>query len=221
MAYSALPAKVASDTLTLTNYNAIKGNFEAGVPDIFTAAGDIAYATAANAASALAIGTADGFLVAGASAPAWQIAPAARVANSADIDPATGSWVTLTFDTEDGTYDTFDTDAMHSVASNTGRLTCPTNGDGLYLIGGCVKLDASGAGTSDAGLRIYLNGSTAIHTEFNSYTKESSIEIAVCTLYKLSATDYVELQVYTESDFDVKQVSNSSPVFWAQWVRRQ
>ena len=45
MAYAALPAKIATDTLDLADYNKIKGNFEAGVPDIMTTKGDIAAAS--------------------------------------------------------------------------------------------------------------------------------------------------------------------------------
>ena len=58
IAYNAVPTVATGDTWSAANHNTyIRDNFAAGVPDIFTAAGDIAYATAANAASPLAIGT--------------------------------------------------------------------------------------------------------------------------------------------------------------------
>jgi hypothetical protein len=58
MSYSAVPTVSTGDLWSAANHNTyIRDNFAAGVPDIFTAAGDIAYATAANAAVALPIGT--------------------------------------------------------------------------------------------------------------------------------------------------------------------
>ena len=57
MAYSAVPTVATGDTWTAANHNAyIKDNFAAGVPDIFTAKGDLAVATAADAAVALGVG---------------------------------------------------------------------------------------------------------------------------------------------------------------------
>jgi hypothetical protein len=221
MAYSALPAKSSSDTLTLGNYNAIKGNFEAGVPDIFTAKGDLAAGTAADTAAPLAVGNDDDILVPDSSEStglAWQIQPAARVRNSGAIDPATSSWVTLTFDTE-----VFDVNGMHSTVSNTSRLTVPTDGDGLYLIGGNVKFDTSGTATGSSlkGVQILLNGATTIAQNLIGVVHSSyDITIQVQTLYSLSAADYVELRVYTNSDVNVL-TGATSPVFWATWQRRQ
>ena len=221
MAYSALPAKVASDTLTLGNYNAIKGNFEAGVPDIFTTKGDLAAATGANAASRVAVGTDDAFLVADSSQSAgiaWQNAPACRVYNDADIDPATSSWVALTFNSE-----TYDTNSMHSTSSNTGRLTAPTGGGGIYIIGGCVRFDSSGqgSGSNNYGLQVRVNGATVIAQVFQSLNHNSiDLDVTISTAYQLSATDYVELLVYTVVDVDILAVTDNSPTFWASWVRR-
>lgn len=223
MAYAALPAKIATDTLDLADYNKIKGNFEAGVPDIMTTKGDIAVATGADAAARLAIGADDTILVpdSGESTGlAWQIQPAARVYNSGDIDPATSSWVTLTFDSE-----RFDPDSMHSTVANTDRLTVPTNGDGIYLIGGAAKLDVSGLGETSHlyGLRVLLNGATVIYEKMlglrGSFADDIVIEVGGFP-YALAATNYLQLQVYTTYDCDVLAGSNYSPVFWAMWQRR-
>lgn len=220
MAYSALPAKAAGDTITVTNWDNIRDNFAAGVPDVFTTKGDLAAATAADTATRFGVGNDDDTLVADSGAAtglAWQIQPAVRVYNSGNIDPATGSWVALTFDSE-----RYDTDACHSTASNTSRLTCPANGDGLYHIGGNVELDTSGgAGQADIGLRIYLNGATVI-AQVLQYLNASSVDLSLqvhCD-YALAATDYVELQVYTSANVDVLAMGNYSPEFWAHWFRR-
>lgn len=223
MAYTAPPTKAAGDTLTETNWNThIKGNFEAGVPDLYTTKGDIAVATAANAAARLAVGANDTTLVADsgeATGLAWQIQPAARVYNSSDIDPAPGGWVTLTFDTE-----RFDTDTVHSTASNTSRLTIPANGDGLYLIGACVEFDTGGLAGSGGhfGVRLILGGATVLAMTKDEMTGSDAFNNVyhVETLYELAATNYVEAQVYTEQDVDVKAQGNYSPEFWCIWTRR-
>lgn len=77
MSYSAVPTVSTGDTWSAANHNTyIRDNFAAGVPDIFTAAGDIAYATAANAASALAIGSSDQVLTVNSGLPSWDFGPA-------------------------------------------------------------------------------------------------------------------------------------------------
>jgi hypothetical protein len=223
MAYSALPAKIASDTLNLGDYNAIKGNFEAGVPDIFSAKGDLAAATGANAATRLAVGANDSTLVpdSGESGGlAWQIQPTCRVINESDIDPATSTWVTVDFDAE-----RYDTDGMHSVVSNTSRLTAPSGGGGHYIIGANVKFDSSlaGAGEHFEGARIVINGATTIAQEMRTISTGGTDYdgvISLVTEYWLSVTDYVELEVWTTYDCDVLYEVDFSPILWASWQRR-
>jgi len=223
MAYSALPAKIASDTLTLGNYNAIKGNFEAGVPDIFTTKGDLASATAANAATRTGVGADASTLVADSGAAggiAWQIQPACRVYNDANIDPATSTWVTLTFNQE-----LYDTNSMHSTVSNTGRITAPTSGGGYYIIGANVEFDTTeaGAGQHWIGLRLRVNASAVIAQEMRS-NDAGGVEydgcITICTLYHLAVADYVEVQCWTTVDVNVLTSTAYSPHFWAMWQRR-
>jgi hypothetical protein len=220
MAYSALPAKVAGDTFDLADYNKIKGNFEAGVPDILTTKGDLAVATGVDAAARLAIGDDDSILVPDSGETtglAWQIQPACRVYNSGNIDPTTSTWEPLTFDSE-----RFDTDAMHSTSSNTGRITIPTGGDGLYLIGVNATLDLASLGDPRCtpGLRLLLNGATVIaQTRFVTHA-DIDADLSLSTLYSLSAGDYVVAQIYTDEDVDVVANGNYSPEFWAIWQRR-
>ena len=57
MAYTPVPTKNTGDLWSAADHNTyIKDNFAAGVPDIFTAKGDLAAATAADAAAKLAVG---------------------------------------------------------------------------------------------------------------------------------------------------------------------
>jgi hypothetical protein len=58
MAYNTPPTKNTGDVFTASEFNTyIRDNFAAGVPDIFTTAGDIAVATGANVGVRLAVGT--------------------------------------------------------------------------------------------------------------------------------------------------------------------
>ena len=217
MAYNR-PANLASGaTVTEAWFDSVTDSFEAGFPDIATAAGDMVYATAADTGVRLGIGAADDFLVAGVSGPEWQKAPAARVYNDATIAIGVGVYTSLTFNQE-----RYDTDSCHSVANNTSRLTVPANGNGLYHIGGCVKMDMpETAGDSFTGLRIYLNGSTNIAVREDMVAKDMDAIWTVSCDYLLSATDYVELQFYSGGGYDIIVGSNYSPEFWFHWFRRQ
>lgn len=220
MAYNR-PANLASGAiLTEAWVDAVVDSFTAGVPDIFTTAGDTAYATAADTAARLALGTTDAFLVAAAAAPAWQIAPACKVRRLTDQDPAQASWVTIDFasDGVDATED-IDTDGMHSFAANTSRLTVPALGAGLYMVGGCVEFDSTGAGEANFGVQILKSGAGVLVRRFGDMAQADDQVISVSTLCSLAVAAYVELQVYTEGNFDVKAQANYSPVLWAQWVR--
>ena len=223
MAYSALPSKTSSDTLDLADYNKIKGNFEAGVPDIFTTKGDLAAGTAADAADRLAVGANNSILIAKSGETTglyWQPVHGARVYNSGNIDPATSTWVTLTFDSE-----RFDPDGMHSTSSNTERLTIIGAGTGLYMVGGTVTFDTSGTGTGGSikGVRIRYTTSgpttvTIAEHIIGSIHGFFDITLSICTMYDAPTTgDYFDMQVYTNTDVDVVAVGNYSPVFWAMW----
>ncbi len=220
MAYGALPAKNATDTLTLGNYNTIKGNFEAGVPDIFTTKGDIAAATAADTAVRVAVG-ADGARLRANSAVAagvdWQIVPACRVYNSGDIDPAPGDWVALTFNTE-----WYDYGGMHSTTTNPSRITIPAGGTGLYHVGGAAVFDSSGSASGERymGLQILVNGSHVFaEHRMNLPNRGMDHGLTIACDVVLAATDYIELLVYTEGDYTVLAAGSSSPAFWAHLVR--
>jgi len=193
----------------------VRANFQAGVPDIFAAEGDLAIATGADAAVALTVGAADSTLVAGAARPEWQIQPAVRVYNSAAIDPAEDSWVPLTFDSE-----RFDTDAAHSVAANTHRLTVPTNGGGIYSIGANVSVGTTGT----CSIRLVFNGTTVIAQTSHFYDSGSGparVDFNISTIYSLAATEFMEVQVYITDNVNVLQDANYSPEFWMIWQRRQ
>lgn len=140
-------------------------------------------------------------------------APRVSAFNSAVQSIASGAWTTLTFDSE-----RWDTDTMHSTATNTSRLTVVTAG--AYQAGGGVKLASAAAG--DRGIRILLNGTFPIAEEefYLGATQTTSLHIATGRPFGLSAGDYLELQVIQASGGAVNTavVSYSSPEFGAGWV---
>ena len=78
MAYVSPSNRTTGDVLTAAQWNQdVRSNQQAMAPDIFTTAGDLVYATAADTAARLAIGTANqGLRVnSGVTAPEWAAAP--------------------------------------------------------------------------------------------------------------------------------------------------
>lgn len=144
-------------------------------------------------------------------------APMCRVYNSA-TSTGVGSGVAITFDSE-----RFDLGAMHSTVSNTSRITVPTGGGGIYLIGAHVRYAYTydGAGTGDCGIQIVVNGTTTIAVQKQGGIVNSTNPMpSVVTLYRLVAADYVEVHTtFTEaSNVDITASSNYSPEFWATWI---
>jgi hypothetical protein len=115
--------------------------------------------------------------------------PRAHVYNSAAISLANATETVLTFDTE-----LFDVGAMHSTSSNTGRLTVPTGGDGLYLFIAQAQFAASATG--DRWLRLYKNGSlvTGLGEAIVQPNAADTTRMQVLGLETLAATDYVEVK---------------------------
>lgn len=132
--------------------------------------------------------------------------PSARVYNSAAISITSGTLTALTFDTE-----RYDNDAIHSVTTNTGRLTCVTAG--RYVITGSVEFTA-GAGTYRL-LEVLLNGATIISSLRVPPPSSGLTRLSIATQYNLAATDYVELRVQHDvgSAINVNSSGNYSPEF--------
>jgi hypothetical protein len=132
----------------------------------------------------------------------------ARVYNSTSISITGSVLTTLPFDSE-----RYDTDGIHSTASNTSRLTCKTAGK--YLIAGGIQYAANATGVRY--LVIHLNGTT----DLASFTDDAIIgagvnqNMAISTIYDLAVNDYVELQVYQNSGdaLNINASGNKSPEF--------
>ena len=130
-------------------------------------------------------------------APAAPTAVSCYVWNSTDQNLTSGVYTTLTFDTESGSVQAFDTDAIHSTVSNTGRLTVPTGLGGKWIVTFAIYV----TGTNATGYipKFQVNGSDK--NRFNCHTFGSSETRTICgtQTFNLAAGDYVELLVYQNS----------------------
>lgn len=139
--------------------------------------------------------------------------PMCRVYNSASISTATATFTALTFDSE-----RYDVGGCHSTSSNTGRLTVPTGGGGVYQLWGIAKFATNGTGIRIA--RIRLNGATYIGAAEVPGSSTDATTVNVSCQYKLAAADYVELVTYQSSGglLNVSLDANFSPEFGMSWV---
>lgn len=137
----------------------------------------------------------------------------ARVYNSANISISDNTVTALTFDTE-----RHDTDAFHSTATNTGRLTVPTGFGGRYLIIGHAQL-AAGTDYSRLQFQILLNGATVLASSGASpSTFSTTQDLHVSTVHTLVATDYVELTVYQDNTAAAARNATSSANYTPEFI---
>jgi hypothetical protein len=140
-------------------------------------------------------------------------APYCRVRNSAAQTIPNGTWTVLTFDTE-----TYDNDTIHSVDSNTSRLTAKTAG--VYLIIGECGWAANS--TNRRLIAIRINGSLNIARQdvHSSFAGAGSPVNHVSTFYALAVNDYVDLIVYqnTGGTLDTYAAESVLPNFSMIWL---
>lgn len=140
--------------------------------------------------------------------------PMCRVYNSAALSIATATATVITFNSE-----RYDVGGCHSTSSNTGRLTVPSGGGGVYHIGGSVSFAANATGIRNVSIR--LNGTTVIDgLDAHAASAAGPLTLSVNTEYKLAAADYVELLVTQTSGglLNVSAAGNYSPEFHWSWL---
>jgi hypothetical protein len=133
---------------------------------------------------------------------------AVRAYNSAAITVPSATPTILTFDSERR-----DDGGLHSMASNTSRLTAPVAG--WYSIFATLTFQFNATGFRAANIK--LNGTTIISgLEFPAIsTSTEGTLLAPATLYYLNANDYVEISCYQDSgvSLNVSVLANYSPEF--------
>jgi hypothetical protein len=113
----------------------------------------------------------------------------------------------LTFNSE-----RFDEGGLHSVVSNTGRLTAPVDGD--YFIG--TGIHFVNAGGALRVVRIRLNGTTIIAANEQAPTSGDTTAVHIGTFYRLTAGEYAEVTAFQNSGAAINILSepSASPEFW-------
>jgi hypothetical protein len=163
MAYNPVPTVATGDLWTASNHNTyIRDNFAAGVPDIFTAAGDLAIASGANAATNLPIGSSGQVLQVIAGLPAWNGADGCLVRKSTAQSISNNVLPTAisSFDIESWDYNSY-----HS--GSDGYITVPETG--IYT----VQVGAFFTGHATVGTKraIYVGTPTLSYYSVNSYSQ--------------------------------------------------
>ena len=104
----------------------------------------------------------------------------------------TATWTQMLFASED-----FDTSAMHSTVTNTGRLTVPAGEGGLYYVEASAVITPAGGAF---GLQVRKNGAASTAptlqnavANFSSVTANLASTGSVNGIVRLAAGDYLEL----------------------------
>lgn len=137
--------------------------------------------------------------------------PAARVTHSVAQAISDTTVTALLFDTE-----RFDTDTIHSTVTNTSRLTATTAG--VYLITAHISWASGAAGRRQIALRV--NETDLIAVQETKLASTDFSELSVSTIYKLGATDFVEVRVFQVgvAQLNVNATGNHSPEFAMTWM---
>ena len=136
--------------------------------------------------------------------------PRCAVYNSASQSLTSGTRTTLTFNSEH-----FDTDTMHSTATNPSRITFTTGG--CYLITAQVAIDANATGLRELVLR--YNGASDLHSVKHAASASEGTILNLSVTREFGAGTYVELMARQTSGVALNAaVLEGSPFFSAVWV---
>ncbi len=137
-------------------------------------------------------------------------APAVRVYNSGNVSIPDSAETAVTWDSED-----FDTDDMHSVSSNTSRLTAPIAGK--YIIMATIGWAANATGLRN--VIIKYNGTTHIADVDDNPPGAVAFRQFIVAPYHLAAADYVECMAWQSSGgaLNVERSANRFSWFSMVW----
>ena len=207
MPYLLLTEKIAGDSVTHTEHNQIRENFEVGVPAIFTAKGDIAVATGADSASPLSVGANDTVLTAASGEVTgliWAAGPAAayaRYSTNTDQTIATGvSDSTAIVNFEDKV---FDTDSAVTVGAEAWKYTVSATTGGYYLVCAHCAFESSAAWAAREYVQLQLFKNNALDCILGSLYMHAAgtyiTSVGGAHVISLVATDYIDIRVLQNS----------------------
>ena len=157
-----------------------------------TTLGDIAYrSSTSNTNTRLGIGSTSQVLTVVAGVPAWATPTGGStfagvsVLNSAVQSLTNDTWTAITMNTE-----RFDTDAYHSIVTNTSRLTVPAGKAGYYGIYGQLRFAANSTGQRN--IAFYKNGVAQNISLITLPSASLSLGASMYSVLSLAVADYVE-----------------------------
>lgn len=117
------------------------------------------------------------------------------------------------------TFATVEYDAS-SLFTSTTRVTIPTGGDGLYDLSAAIVWATPGAEADNRRyIAIRVNGSTLVAENSSSSIASTTTTTPVSTVYKLVATDYVEVVMEQYSAGTLSNAALAASFFAATWLR--
>lgn len=109
----------------------------------------------------------------------------------------------------------YDTDALHSITTNTSRLTCVRAG--VHHISAGMTYAGSAAGNLRI-IAIRLNGTTTIAQFDGKPLSTNTVALAVAVDYKLALNDYVEVITLQDSGGSLTSLNSPMARFSMRWV---
>lgn len=143
--------------------------------------------------------------------PAPMNVPACRVFNSAVQNIPNTTETVITFDSE-----RYDTDSMHSIAVNTGRITFNTAG--VYAVTGVWTFAPGTVGTRELFIRLNATGRySALQTQNTALQGY----LVAATVDKFIVGDFIELRAFQNSGGGLNTIVASPTIFCefsASWI---
>jgi hypothetical protein len=178
-----------------------------------TTTGDTLYASAANTAARLGIGSTGQVLTVSGGVPSWATPASGSTFVGASVSMSGFQSVNdltetiLLWNTEQ-----YDTDSIHNTSSNTDRMTVPTGKGGKWLVTGTIY----GSQLSGGYLEIFItvNGAAAaepVTSDGGSFKRSPTCVLS--RILDLSAGDYIRLVAYQGNNGGAKNLGGTNSRF--------
>jgi hypothetical protein len=123
---------------------------------------------------------------------------------------SSATWTRITYNSED-----FDTDAIHSTATNTGRFTIPTGKTGKWLCSMNIQCEGTSS-SANIFVQIYKNGTGLGFTKLVCIGGMGAMNFPFSQVLNLTAADYIEFYVYQNAGVNREFYSGQSQAAFGQ-----